>query len=57
MRGEPQHLRADNDLELITWALRDYCHLTGTRTAYIEPGLHGRILSLSPSKAGSVTSC
>ncbi len=23
---------------MIAWTLRDYCRLTGTRTAYIEPG-------------------
>jgi putative transposase len=38
VRGAPRHLRADNGPELIAWALRDYCRLAGTRTAYIEPG-------------------
>jgi putative transposase len=28
----------DNGLELIAWALRDYCRLSGARTTYIEPG-------------------
>jgi putative transposase len=37
-RGAPEHLRMDNGPELIAWALRDYCRLTGTRTTYIEPG-------------------
>lgn len=37
-RCAPQHLRADNGPELITWALRDYCRLAATNTAYIEPG-------------------
>jgi transposase InsO family protein len=37
-RGAPQHLRMDNGPELIAWALRDYCRLSGTRTTYIEPG-------------------
>jgi putative transposase len=37
-RGEPQHLRMDNGPEMIAWALRDYCRLTGTRTSFIEPG-------------------
>lgn len=37
-RGAPQHLRMDNGPEMIAWALRDYCRLAGTRTAFIEPG-------------------
>jgi putative transposase len=37
-RGAPQHLRMDNGPELIAWALRDWCRLTGTGTVYIEPG-------------------
>lgn len=37
-RGAPTYLRADNGPEMIAWTLRDYCRLTGTRTAYIEPG-------------------
>ena len=37
-RGAPEHLRADNGPEMIAWALRDYCRLKGTQTAYIDPG-------------------
>lgn len=37
-RGAPAHLRMDNGPELIAWALRDWCRLAGTATAYIEPG-------------------
>jgi putative transposase len=37
-RGTPKYLRADNGPEMIAWTLRDYCRLTGTQTAYIEPG-------------------
>ena len=37
-RGAPGHLRMDNGPELIAWALRDWCRLAGTTTAYIEPG-------------------
>jgi putative transposase len=37
-RGAPGYLRADNGPEMIAWALRDYCRLAGTKTAYIEPG-------------------
>jgi transposase InsO family protein len=37
-RGAPGHLRMDNGPELIAWALRDWCRLAGTATAYIEPG-------------------
>jgi putative transposase len=38
VRGAPEHLRMDNGPEMIAWALRDYCRLTSTRTAFIEPG-------------------
>jgi len=37
-RGAPAHLRMDNGPELIAWALRDWCRLSGTTTVYIEPG-------------------
>ena len=37
-RGAPEHLRMDNGPELISWALRDYCRVSGTWTTYIEPG-------------------
>jgi transposase InsO family protein len=37
-RGAPKHLRADNGPEMIAWALRDYCRMNRTNTAYIEPG-------------------
>jgi putative transposase len=37
-RGAPAHLRADNGPELIAWALREWCRLSGTSTQYIEPG-------------------
>jgi putative transposase len=37
-RGRPDHLRMDNGPELIAWALRDWCRLSGTGTIYIEPG-------------------
>ncbi len=37
-RRAPQHLRMDNGPELIAWAVRDWCRLAGTATAYIEPG-------------------
>lgn len=37
-RGAPAHLRMDNGPEMIAWALRDWCRLAGTATAYIEPG-------------------
>ena len=38
LHGAPQHLRMDNGPELLSWALRDWCRLGGTRTIYIEPG-------------------
>ena len=37
-RGAPDHLRMDNGPEMIAWALRDWCRLSGTTTTYIEPG-------------------
>jgi len=38
-RGAPPcHIRCDNGPELTAHALRDWCELSGTATAYIEPG-------------------
>ncbi len=37
-RGAPGHLRMDNGPELVAWALRDWCRLSGVATSYIEPG-------------------
>jgi putative transposase len=37
-RGAPAHLRMDNGPEMIAWALRDWCRMSGTGTIYIEPG-------------------
>ena len=37
-RGAPAHLRMDNGPELVSAALRDWCRILGTHTAYIEPG-------------------
>lgn len=37
-RGAPEFLRMDNGPELVAWALRDWCRLSGTGTIYIEPG-------------------
>jgi len=37
-RGAPAYLRMDNGPELIAWALRDWCRLSGLGTVYIEPG-------------------
>ena len=37
-RGAPTHLRMDNGPELTAAALRDWCRIWGTHTAYIEPG-------------------
>ena len=37
-RGAPQFLRMDNGPEMISWALRDWCRLSGTTSTYIEPG-------------------
>ena len=37
-RGAPVHLRMDNGPELASAALRDWCRIWGTHTAYIEPG-------------------
>jgi len=34
----PQHIRCDNGPELTAHALRDWCRLSRTATAYIEPG-------------------
>jgi putative transposase len=37
-RGAPANIRADNGPELTAWALREWCRLGSTGTAYIEPG-------------------
>jgi putative transposase len=37
-RGAPGFLRMDNGPELIAWALREWCRLSGLGTIYIEPG-------------------
>jgi putative transposase len=37
-RGAPVHLRMDNGPEMTANALRDWCQLSETGTAYIEPG-------------------
>jgi putative transposase len=34
----PEHIRCDNGPELTAHALRDWCRLGSTATAYIEPG-------------------
>jgi putative transposase len=37
-RGAPKYLRMDNGPELVAWALKDWCRLSGTGTCYIDPG-------------------
>ena len=37
-RGAPEHLRMDNGPEMTAHALIDWCTLSGTATAYIDPG-------------------
>ena len=37
-RGAPENLRADNGPELTARALRDWCEVRSTATAYIDPG-------------------
>jgi len=37
-RGAPGHVRCDNGPELTAHALRDWCRLSRTGTAFIEPG-------------------
>ena len=37
-RGAPELLRCDNGPEMTAHALRDWCHLSRTGTAFIEPG-------------------
>jgi putative transposase len=37
-RGSPTHIRCDNGTELTSHALRDWCRISHTETAYIEPG-------------------
>lgn len=37
-RGAPKYLRMDNGPELIAWAIKEWCRLSGTGTLYIDPG-------------------
>ena len=37
-RGAPAHLRCDNGPEMTAHSLCDWCELSGTGTAFIEPG-------------------
>jgi putative transposase len=37
-RAAPAHLRCDNGPEMTAHALRDWCELSGTGTAFIDPG-------------------
>jgi putative transposase len=37
-RGAPEHLRCDNGPEMTAHALKDWCELANTGTAFIEPG-------------------
>ncbi len=52
VRGAPGHLRMDNGPELVAWALREWCRLAGTATAYIEPGSPWENPSWRASTAG-----
>jgi putative transposase len=54
--GAAEQLRMNNGPELLSWALRDWCRFTGTRTICIEPGSPGRTPSSNPSTAGPRTS-
>jgi len=38
VRGAPVYLRMDNGPEMIAWGLREWCRLSRTACAYIEPG-------------------
>ena len=56
-RGAPEYLRMDNGPEMTAHALRDWCELSGTGTAYIEPGSRWQNRTWSPSTPVSATSC
>ena len=38
--GPPEHIRSDNGPEFIATALREWLERLGTKTLYIEPGMH-----------------
>jgi putative transposase len=44
IHGAPEHLRMDNGPELCSWALRDWCRFTGTRTISPTGGGFGWVL-------------
>jgi putative transposase len=49
----PAFIRSDNGPEIIAHVLRRWSKDSGTKTAYIEPGSHGRTALPHPSTAGS----
>ncbi len=56
-RGAPTHLRMDNGPKMTAHALRGWCELSRTGTAYIEPGSPGRTRSLRASTPACAMSC
>ena len=57
-RGAPEHLRMNNRPGMTAHALVDWCTLSGTRTAYIDPkGRPGRGPTSRVSTPASAPSC
>ena len=55
--GVPDHIRSDNGPEFIAKAVREWIAAVGAKTAYIEPGCHGRAVTVRASIPSSATSC
>jgi len=49
VRGTSEHLRMSNGPEMIAWALRGWCRLSGTCRTYIEPGASWENPSSNPT--------
>jgi putative transposase len=56
-RGIPAHIRSDNGPKFVAEALRDWIAAVGAKTAYIEPGSHGRTAIAKASTVNCVTNC
>ena len=55
LRGVPGHIHSDNGPEFIAKSVREWIVAVGARTAYIEPGSHGRTAIAKASTRSSVT--
>jgi hypothetical protein len=57
LRGIPGHIRSDNGPEFVAKAVQEWFAAVGAKTAYIEPGAHGRTVMSRASMRAYATSC